>query len=158
MLSLLQSEISLKHLFTLGDPDRQKNKKYRFRGMICYYGKHYNAYFFSETSRQWVVFDDTTVKYVGSWSDVLQKTKLGHFHPSVLFYELIPSNEPIIEKPNPPSPKVVSVQKPESPPSYIHPVKTKDSSVKVNGYTAVDVKVQPGRSDMKVPPNYFIVM
>jgi ubiquitin C-terminal hydrolase len=34
------------------------------RGMICYYGKHYDAYYYCSNRHQWLVFDDATVKSV----------------------------------------------------------------------------------------------
>lgn len=37
---------------------------YYLKGIICYYGKHYNAFFQNEASKEWYVFDDTTVKPV----------------------------------------------------------------------------------------------
>lgn len=87
-LQVIQNEITLKDLYTSTDSDIQKSS-YRLRGMICYYGKHYNAYFFNEELSQWIVFDDATVKHVGdTWNAVLNRCRLGHFHPSVLFYEL----------------------------------------------------------------------
>ncbi|PRP86598.1 hypothetical protein PROFUN_05236 [Planoprotostelium fungivorum] len=56
------------------------SKLYNFRGMVCYYGKHYNAYFKNRRTHEWMVFDDTTVKMIGSWKEVRSKV----FHREVL--------------------------------------------------------------------------
>lgn len=93
-LEIIQSEIKLSELFTEAKTKKQNKATYRLRGMICYYGKHYNAYFYNEELAQWIVFDDACVKQVGStWQHVYNRCRLGHFHPSVLFYELNPSLE-----------------------------------------------------------------
>jgi len=61
---------------------------YTFRGMIAYYGLHYNAYFRNPKTNDWLVFDDSRVKKVGStWVDVIAKCCNGHWQPSVLWYE-----------------------------------------------------------------------
>jgi hypothetical protein len=39
---------------------------YRLKGMICYYGLHYDCYFYSPQRKQWLVFDDRVVKEVTS--------------------------------------------------------------------------------------------
>jgi len=56
--------------------------------MICYYGKHYIAFFFNSARKQWFYFDDSTVKMVGTeWTDIQSRCVKGHLQPSVLFYE-----------------------------------------------------------------------
>ena len=45
------------------DSVSEKKTAYRLQGMVCYYMKHYNA-FFKLKNRVWVVFDDVTVKKV----------------------------------------------------------------------------------------------
>jgi hypothetical protein len=61
---------------------------YKFRGMVCYYGRHYKTYFWSAVSRQWVSFDDARVEQLGpDWDAVVQKCLRGHLQPTVLFYE-----------------------------------------------------------------------
>lgn len=37
---------------------------YQLRGMICYYGKHYDVYLKNDKTNSWWVFDDATVKEV----------------------------------------------------------------------------------------------
>lgn len=61
---------------------------YRLRGMICYYGLHYVAFFYNRKRSEWIVFDDSTVKPVGvTWSVVQQKCIKGRLQPAVVFYE-----------------------------------------------------------------------
>eukprot|EP01118_Nematostelium_gracile_P009984 TRINITY_DN3392_c0_g1_i2.p1 TRINITY_DN3392_c0_g1~~TRINITY_DN3392_c0_g1_i2.p1 ORF type:complete len:233 (-),score=47.01 TRINITY_DN3392_c0_g1_i2:2-700(-) len=56
--------------------------------MICYYGKHYSAYFYNAKTSQWYVFDDTTVKALGGeWPVVRDRCLRGRLQPSVVFYE-----------------------------------------------------------------------
>ena len=88
LLLLIRNVIDIRNIFTTVQKDPAP---YKFRGMICFYGKHYDAYFYSDFRKQWLVFDDATVKCIGdTWEHVLERCKLGHFHPSVLFYERVP--------------------------------------------------------------------
>lgn len=43
-------------------------KQFRLRGMICFYGNHYDAYFFNEDIEKWIVFDDALVNEVQNLS------------------------------------------------------------------------------------------
>ena len=62
-------------------------------GMICYQGRHYTAYFYSESCRRWLMFDDALVSDVGSsWTDVLNKCCSYSLYPSILFYQSLPPN------------------------------------------------------------------
>lgn len=64
---------------------------YTLRGMICYYGLHYNAYFRNPKTREWLMFDDSRVTKVGSsWDDVTKKCCAGKWQPFVLWYEATP--------------------------------------------------------------------
>ena len=108
LLLLIRREIDIREIFTTV---QREQAPYRFRGMICFYGKHYDAYFYSDFRRQWLVFDDATVKCVGDrWEDVLNRCRLGHFHPSVLFYERVPGTytpaQPTFQAPEPRKPTV----------------------------------------------------
>eukprot|EP01089_Gocevia_fonbrunei_P016773 TRINITY_DN5278_c0_g1_i1.p1 TRINITY_DN5278_c0_g1~~TRINITY_DN5278_c0_g1_i1.p1 ORF type:complete len:375 (+),score=43.23 TRINITY_DN5278_c0_g1_i1:132-1256(+) len=101
-----------------------KEETYTLRGMVCYYGKHYDAFFFNLEQRKWIVFDDATVKEVGStFDDVIEKCKRGHLQPSILFYV---RND-------------VSYQSPTDLPKYNHYITPSNS----NQITNVDVK-NPG--------------
>lgn len=91
MLHMVDLQIDLLKVFSEVDSPSKlstKSSLYNFRGMICYYGKHYTAYFKSQASGQWFVFDDVTVKPLGKdWSSIQQKCLRGRLQPSVLFYE-----------------------------------------------------------------------
>ncbi|KAL6050243.1 Ubiquitin specific peptidase [Balamuthia mandrillaris] len=90
MLSLIDARIRLSNIFE-GVPVQFT---YALRGMVCYYGMHYDCYFYSAQRRKWMVFDDTVVKEVGdTWEALTQRCRRGHFHPSVLFYERVEKNE-----------------------------------------------------------------
>jgi hypothetical protein len=92
-MEIISAQLRLGEIFT----NLRSSITYELRGMICYYGKHYNAYIYSRSRRQWLVFDDTAVREIGpNLGDVRDLCRKGRFHPSVLFYELkrdtIPSN------------------------------------------------------------------
>eukprot|EP00850_Spirogloea_muscicola_P020246 SM000211S06616 [mRNA] locus=s211:69244:78836:+ [translate_table: standard] len=57
--------------------------------VVCYYGQHYHCFAFYQDLDRWVLFDDSTVKVVGSWEDVVTATRRGHLQPQVLFYEAV---------------------------------------------------------------------
>jgi ubiquitin C-terminal hydrolase len=62
---------------------------YELRGVVLFYGKHYNAAVLSGrriAERVWRVFDDSLVRDVGAWDNVLSRCVAGHLHPTLLFY------------------------------------------------------------------------
>lgn len=92
----------------------QRAHTYKFRGMICYYGLHYIAYFYNCDLKQWFSFDDANVKEVhtilslfflfllravyrflllifwkigADWPSIRERCIKGRMQPSVLFYE-----------------------------------------------------------------------
>lgn len=60
---------------------------YRLRTMICFYGAHFVLIAYNPAVNQWVQFDDSSVKPLGSWADVCEKCMQGRFQPLVCFYE-----------------------------------------------------------------------
>nr|CAB3501918.1 unnamed protein product [Digitaria exilis] len=77
------------HVFTVG-----KHSAFgRFRMQlfcsveVCYYGQHYHCFAFKDG--RWVMYDDQTVKVIGSWDDVLVMCEKGHLQPQVLFFEAV---------------------------------------------------------------------
>lgn len=46
---------------------------YRLRGLVCYYGRHYVALFYSTAHKMWLLFDDSRVIEVGSWQNVISE-------------------------------------------------------------------------------------
>ncbi|CAI5715522.1 unnamed protein product [Peronospora destructor] len=61
---------------------------YRLRGFVCYYGRHYVALFYSTAHEMWLLFDDSRVLEIGTWSNVVSECLKGRFQPVLLFYEL----------------------------------------------------------------------
>jgi hypothetical protein len=47
------------------------------------------AYALSEELNKWLLFDDTNIKYIGSWREVAASMREGRHQPSLLFYERI---------------------------------------------------------------------
>ncbi len=119
MLSIISQRIKLSNIFE-GVPVQFT---YRLKGMICYYGLHYDCYFYNPQRKQWLVFDDRVVKEVGcaytlllqnakqrqtacvlilqslqvgaTWEQLKDRCRRGKFHPSVLFYERVESETPL---------------------------------------------------------------
>jgi len=58
-------------------------------GMMCFYGKHYAA-FFKDTKRDvWLMFDDAAVREVGaSWLEAARMCLTCKFQPVAIFYEI----------------------------------------------------------------------
>ncbi len=54
--------LDLRRVYHITDPDVQA--EYVLRGFICYYGRHYFAYFYSTTEDQWLLYDDAVVKVI----------------------------------------------------------------------------------------------
>ena len=73
-------------------PDSVKNKKYMLRGLILYNLMHYSCYFYSQSTLQWMVMDDTIVKPIGEeFRSVVERCESGHLKPTLLFY--VPINK-----------------------------------------------------------------
>ena len=45
------------------------------------------AYFYSEKHDAWYLYDDSQIKRIGNWSDVMTNCIKGRTQPIVLFYE-----------------------------------------------------------------------
>lgn len=77
--------------FNMGDVVPGANAAYRIRGMVVFYGMHYYTYFYklragSDTVHEWKMFDDSLVKPVGTWDDLVRILVRGHIQPVLLFY------------------------------------------------------------------------
>jgi len=83
IMDLIDKQIQVKDIF---DSIVQAGA-YTLRGMICYYGLHYNAYFRNPKTEEWLVFDDSRVTKVGTWQDVTKKCCTGRWQPFILWYE-----------------------------------------------------------------------
>lgn len=82
----VQPTVDLAGLFSLG-PEATPAGPYYLRCLVCYIGHHYLSYALSEELHQWLLLDDTVIKLVGSWEDVLETIVRESHQPSVLFYE-----------------------------------------------------------------------
>ncbi|KAL6053374.1 protein deubiquitination [Balamuthia mandrillaris] len=89
-LCSIEQRIQLKDIF---DSAPSPDASYMLRGMVCYYGLHYLAFFFNVEKHRWIVFDDATVKEAGSSfdRDIVERCRRGHFQPALLFYVLVHS-------------------------------------------------------------------
>ncbi|KAI5055394.1 hypothetical protein GOP47_0028915 [Adiantum capillus-veneris] len=72
-----------------------KGFKHRLISVICYYGQHYHCFAFNHDIGRWVMFDDTTVKIIGTYEDVVDTCRRGHLQPQVLFYEALSRMQPV---------------------------------------------------------------
>ena len=61
--------------------------RHLFRGMICYYGLHYVAFFLNRTDGSWLMFDDHVVRPLGRWEEVKERCLQGKWQPVMVFYE-----------------------------------------------------------------------
>ena len=48
------------------------------------------AYVLSEELNEWLLFDDTKIRYIGSWQSVVKDMQEARLQPSLLFYERFP--------------------------------------------------------------------
>ncbi|KAM9424225.1 LOW QUALITY PROTEIN: inactive ubiquitin carboxyl-terminal hydrolase 53 [Pholidichthys leucotaenia] len=79
--------LSLSALFYRVTDEHARKQELLLVGMICFSNRHYCAFAFHTKSAKWVLFDDATVKEIGSrWKDVVSKCIKGHFQPVLLFY------------------------------------------------------------------------
>ncbi|KDO34017.1 hypothetical protein SPRG_01291 [Saprolegnia parasitica CBS 223.65] len=89
--NVIPHALDLSHVFQLGGDAAEAPKEdaqYVFRGMVCYYGQHYVSFFRSQSGdRAWYLFDDKTVRTVGTWHDVRQRIERGCYQPTILFWE-----------------------------------------------------------------------
>ncbi|XP_019463356.1 PREDICTED: uncharacterized protein LOC109362190 isoform X1 [Lupinus angustifolius] len=82
-LAALNTKIDISVLYRGLDP----KSTHSLVSVVCYYGQHYHCFAYSHDHRQWIMYDDKTVKVIGGWADVLTMCERGHLQPQVLFYE-----------------------------------------------------------------------
>jgi hypothetical protein len=89
LFNAVSMEIDLKNICAVDVKGiKSKTTKYRFLGMILYYGRHYTAVFYHPSMKRWLRFDDSRVDPVGRyWHEVTDWCVQSRFQPSVLFYE-----------------------------------------------------------------------
>ncbi|KAG2311533.1 hypothetical protein Bca52824_023090 [Brassica carinata] len=82
-IAALNTEIDISVIYRGLDP----KSTYSLASVVCYYGQHYHCFSYSHEHDRWIMYDDKTVKVIGSWSDVLSMCERGHLQPQVLLYE-----------------------------------------------------------------------
>ncbi|KAH0922294.1 hypothetical protein HID58_022312 [Brassica napus] len=82
-LAALNTEIDISIMYRGLDP----KSIYSLASVVCYYGQHYHCFAYSHEHDRWIMYDDKTVKVIGSWTDVLSTCKKGHLQPQLLLYE-----------------------------------------------------------------------
>jgi hypothetical protein len=95
VVSSIQSHMQMESIFASrhkesNAPSRQAEERpqqYLLRGLICYYGMHYIAFFYCWARKKWVLFDDTRVREEKDWSSVVSIIVSGQYVPTLLFYE-----------------------------------------------------------------------
>ena len=60
--------------------------QYDLQGVVCYYGRHYLAFFWSAAYGGWLMFDDRRVFLVGGWEELCQRACAGKLQPILVFY------------------------------------------------------------------------
>ena len=64
-----------------------RSNVYRLVGVMCYYGYHYFTFFRHSGVDKWLLYDDATVKEVGTeWEDVRKTLVKGKYQPLVMLY------------------------------------------------------------------------
>ena len=77
-------------LFDARDETCETGRVGRLCGMICYYGRHYVACFWSDAQGQWLTFDDVDVRPVGAtWAEAAAHCSQSKYQPLLLFYEIL---------------------------------------------------------------------
>lgn len=60
---------------------------YLLRAIVCYFGHHYKVYALSEELNEWLLYDDSTISYIGGWQEVKSSLVASRMQPNLLFYE-----------------------------------------------------------------------
>eukprot|EP01103_Thecamoeba_quadrilineata_P011826 TRINITY_DN291_c0_g1_i1.p1 TRINITY_DN291_c0_g1~~TRINITY_DN291_c0_g1_i1.p1 ORF type:complete len:305 (-),score=48.23 TRINITY_DN291_c0_g1_i1:106-1020(-) len=93
---MISEDLFLHQIFHL-----KQQSFYRLRGIICYYGCHYNFFFFNHERQQWFMFDDSLVKVVASdRATIREKCIRGRLQPFALFYEKCREGESLLTSMN----------------------------------------------------------
>ena len=61
--------------------------QYELQGVVCYYGRHYLAFFWSAVYGEWLMFDDRRVVLVGEWEELCRRAVAGKLQPILIFYQ-----------------------------------------------------------------------
>jgi hypothetical protein len=60
VMQLIDTKIAMRKLF----PELESKGVYVLRGVVCYYAQHYVAFVKNPDTKEWIMFDDETVKRV----------------------------------------------------------------------------------------------
>ncbi|CAI9787269.1 unnamed protein product [Fraxinus pennsylvanica] len=84
-LAALTTEIDISVLYR----GHEQKSTHCLVSVVCYYGLHYCCFAYQNEHEKWIMYDDETVKVIGSWNDVLAMCERGHMQPQVLFFEAV---------------------------------------------------------------------
>eukprot|EP00743_Colponemidia_sp_Colp-15_P008670 GILK01009438.1.p1 GENE.GILK01009438.1~~GILK01009438.1.p1 ORF type:complete len:456 (+),score=26.12 GILK01009438.1:70-1368(+) len=94
VLRYIRPALHLREIFKMapscainGDANPKYGWMYVFRGMVCYYGRHYVCFFFNHKYNKWIYFNDRLVQVLDTWKDVLVRCIRGNYQPVLLFFE-----------------------------------------------------------------------
>lgn len=65
----------------------------RLKGILLYYGQHYECIIYNEQTSTYFLYNDTNVKEIGSYLNVAKKCVDGHLIPVLLLYEVIDNSQ-----------------------------------------------------------------
>lgn len=87
LLETLSTTIKLQDMFDTVLDKKAQRIEYHLSSLVCYYGKHYSAFFYNRKHSKWVSIDDTSVSDVGKhWKDLARKFVKGRYQPLLLLY------------------------------------------------------------------------
>ncbi|XP_055330238.1 inactive ubiquitin carboxyl-terminal hydrolase 54-like [Paramacrobiotus metropolitanus] len=111
VLDTIDANICLCHVYhDVHDTQWAASVVHHLVGMVCFYGRHYSAFFYHAPYQTWMHFDDATVQTVGpEWAQVVRRCVKNHYQPLLLFYANPdcaplggPPNDKTTVKPRPP--------------------------------------------------------
>ncbi|XP_057491243.1 uncharacterized protein LOC130776982 isoform X3 [Actinidia eriantha] len=82
-MEALTTEIDIGVMFEGLDPGH----KHSLVSMVCYHGQHYVCFAYNHQHQKWILYNDETMKDIGSWKDVTSECERGRLQPQVLFFE-----------------------------------------------------------------------
>lgn len=87
LLETLSTTVKLQDMFDTVLDKKAQRIEYHLSSLVCYYGKHYSAFFYNRKHAKWVSIDDTSVSDVGKhWKDLARKFVKGRYQPLLLLY------------------------------------------------------------------------
>jgi hypothetical protein len=65
----------------------QVHDHYRLHCVVCVHSTQYSAFVLQPRQREWVLHDDTAMRNVGGWGEVVRWCCAGRMQPLLLAYE-----------------------------------------------------------------------